>query len=279
MRVRLTLLCLGLLLAFPAAADGPCGSPGAECPVEGGFYRLALPEGAEAPVPALIYLHGWGGSSAGVMKNRAMRETLAARGYALIAPEGIPSAHHRNRDWGVRDGSRHPRDDLAFLGRVLDDAARHGVARDRVLMAGFSRGASMVWDVACHAPGTARAYAPVAGAFWEPLPAACAGPVALFHTHGWSDRVVSLEGRPVAGGRLTQGDVFLGLRLLREALGCDPQMPDTAPVEADGSLWLRQWDNCAEGRLDLMLHPGGHAVPPGWLDRALDWFEARLAAE
>lgn len=277
MRLALA-LCLSLLASAAPAAE-TCGTPGGPCPVEGGFYRLALPEGAERPVPALIYLHGWGGSSEGVMHNTAMREALVAHGYALIAPEGIPSAGHGNRDWGVRDGGAHPRDDLVFLAAVLDDAARHGVDRGRVLMAGFSRGGSMVWDVACHAPATVRAYAPVAGAFWEPLPDGCAGPADLLHTHGWGDRVVPLEGRAVAGGRLIQGDVFLSLRLLRETLGCAPQMPDAAPVETEDGLWLRHWDHCPGGRLDLVLHPGGHGVPEAWVERALDWFEARLAAE
>lgn len=273
MHTRVVLFCLGLLLALPAGAEAPCGRPAGECPVEGGFYRLALPEGAEEPVPALVHLHGWGASSAGVMRNGAMRQALADRGYALIAPEGVPRPTHGNRDWGVRDGEAHPRDDLAFLDAVLDDAARHGVDRGRILMAGFSRGGSMVWDVACHAPATARAYAPVAGAFWEPLPERCAGPVDLFHTHGWADRLVPLEGRSVAGGRLTQGDVFLGLRLMRETLGCDAQMPEAATLEADGRRWLRDWGQCPGGRLELMLHPGGHRLPEDWLARALDWFE------
>ncbi len=264
-----------LALAPALAAEPPCGGPEGECRTAHGFYRLALPEGAEEPVPALVYLHGWGGSSAGVMRNATLRETLAARGYALIAPEGVARATHENRDWGVRDGQAHPRDDLAFLEAVLDDAAGHGVDRSRILMAGFSRGGSMVWDVACHAPGTARAYAPVAGAFWEPLPERCAGPVELFHAHGWSDRVVPLEGRSVAGGRLTQGDAFLALRILRRTLGCARPMPDAA--DAEGDFWRRQWTDCPGGRLDLMLHPGGHRVPEGWLERALDWFEARPA--
>jgi polyhydroxybutyrate depolymerase len=54
-------------------------------------------------------------------------------------------------------------------------------------------------------------------------------------------------------------------------------MPDAAPMEQDGGLWLRSWTKCSGGRLDLMLHPGGHEVPKGWLDRTLDWFEARQA--
>ena len=263
------------LAAMPAAAQERCGTPAGICQTEHGFYRLALPHDAQPPVPALIFLHGYGGSSQGAMKNVAMLARLAARGYALIAPEGLPRTGGRNRNWSVRDGGEYPRDDIAFLREVLDDAARRGVDRGRVLMAGFSRGASMVWDVACHAPDTARAYAPVSGAFWEPLPDTCTGPVELFHTHGWSDRRIPIEGRSVDHGQLTQGDLFASLGILRETLGCDPQMPDTAPVEADGTLWFRHWDHCLRGRLDLMLHPGGHRIPEGWLDRALDWFETQ----
>ena len=48
-------------------------------------------------------------------------------------------------------------------------------------------------------------------------------------------------------------------------------------MEAEDGLWFRRWTSCPGGRLDLMLHPGGHGVPKGWLTRALDWFEDRLA--
>lgn len=267
-------LCLG---ASAVNAQPACGDPAAECPTQRGFYRLAMPKGAASPVPAVIFLHGWGGSSEGVMKNQAMLATLSARGYALIAPEGMRTSPVRDqKNWAVRDGHDYERDDLAFIAEVLASAARRGIDRNRVLMTGFSRGASMVWDVACHTPRAVRAYAPIAGAFWEPLPESCEGPVDLFQTHGWADRVVPLEGRSVAGGTLTQGDAFASLRILRQANGCNPQMPDAAPMEREGDLWFRSWTHCPGGRIDLMLHPGGHAVPAGWLDRALDWFEAGL---
>jgi len=54
-------------------------------------------------------------------------------------------------------------------------------------------------------------------------------------------------------------------------------MPDAMPMSEDGSLWFREWLSCPAGRIDLMLHPGGHKLPKDWLERALDWFEARLA--
>ncbi|MBK0400747.1 dienelactone hydrolase family protein [Limibaculum sp. M0105] len=275
--VLLTALLTNHLLAgADESAAPPCGNPEGICSVENGIYRLRLPDSVgAAPVPAVIYLHGWGGNSLAVMRgaNRVSDATVA-RGYALIVPEGVPKPGREQRDWAVRDMlSNHPRDDIAFLASVLDDAAARGIDRSRVLLAGFSRGGSMVWDVACRAPGLAHAYAPVAGAFWEPLPDDCNGPVNLFHTHGWTDRVVPLEGRSVADGRLIQGDAFASLAIMRDMTGCDARMPDTTPMEADGGIWWRHWTSCPGGRLDLMLHPGGHALPDGWIDQALTWFE------
>ncbi|MEM7423975.1 MAG: alpha/beta fold hydrolase [Pseudomonadota bacterium] len=250
------------------------------CQVETGQYRISLPEGVERP-GALLWLHGWGGSANGSMKNTGMIKALAERGMALIAADGvITSTRYKNKNWAVNDGRRYERDDIAFLGQIVDDAvARHGIDQDRILLGGFSRGGSMVWDVACRAPDLARAYAPVAGAFWEPMWTDCAGPVDLFHTHGWADRTVPLEGRPLGGGVMVQGDVFQSLFILRDANGCGNRQPKSAPIEGNGSLWNRSWSDCSSGRsIDLLLHQGGHGIPKGWLKRTLDWFEARLAA-
>ena len=270
--LTLTLLCL---IPLTALADA-CGEPQAECQTANGFYRLALPEGAPGPVPALVFLHGGSSTAASVTGNIAMLAELSARGHALIAPEGQPRPSRPNKKWGVYDNRIHPRDDIA---EVLDDAALHGIDRERVLLAGFSRGASMVWDIACRAPATARAYAPVSGAFWEPLPAECESPIDLFPSHGWTDRVVPIEGRSFRDGTVVQGDVFSGLAALRRTNGCNLRQPDTAPMQVSGNLWFRSWSSCAGGRLDLMLHPGGHEVPKGWLTRALDWFEGRLVED
>ncbi|MDH3667285.1 MAG: polyhydroxybutyrate depolymerase [Paracoccaceae bacterium] len=262
--------------ALPTNAQEACGTPKGECPISLGFYRLALPEGATGPVPALVYLHGWGSSPAGVMRNRALRNGLAVRGYALIAPEGRPTHGDRSqKDWSVRDGSDYERDDITFLSAIFEDAAKRGVDRSRVLLAGFSRGGSMVWDVACNAPRLARAYAPIAGAFWEPLPSGCTGGADLLHTHGWADRIIPLEGRSVADGTLTQGDTFASLKILRAANSCPAEQPDQKLIDENGDL-IRAWTNCPGGRTELWLHPGKHGTPKGWLARALDWFEAGL---
>lgn len=130
----------------------------------------------------------------------------------------------------------------------------------------------MVTYLACAQPDAFPAYAPVAGGFWRPHPEACAGPVKLLHTHGFVDSTVPLEGRPLGGGRFLQGDIYEGLTLLREANGCAAPDPD-GYRETD--IYMRRFWNCEAGSaLEFALWPGGHAVPPGWADMTLDWFES-----
>lgn len=275
MRRLAALILLLLPMAAPAAATA-AGATEGPVVLPSGEYEIRLPEGA-GPFPAVIYLHGWGGKAAAVVRNGGMSTTFLSRGYAIIAPQGLPRLGRENANWAVSDGTRYPRDDAVFLEEVLADAAAKGwIDRDRVLMTGFSRGGSMVWDIACHHPQMATAYAPVAGAFWEPMPDHCEAPVDLFHTHGWTDRTVPLEGRPLRSGRLVQGDVFQSLFILRATNRVTQRQSDDSPI-ADG-LWWRSWTGETGARIDLMLHPGGHGVPPGWAIRAIDWFEARLAA-
>ncbi|MGJ3265357.1 MAG: hypothetical protein ACFE0R_19210, partial [Salinarimonas sp.] len=220
------------------------------------------------------------GSAGGMAPKAAVVDADRDRGYALVGPQGVSHRPDGPALWSLRPESRRgrpgrtPRDDVAFLLAVIDDAvARFGLDRERGLAAGFSLGGSMVWDLACVAPDAAAAYAPVAGGFWEPLPESCAGPVRLLHAHGFADTVVPLEGRPIGEGAdpLHQGDVFAGLAIWRETLGCAPN-PDTH--ELGERFWRKSWTGCAAGTLDLVLFPGGHRVPEGWTDLALDWFEA-----
>jgi polyhydroxybutyrate depolymerase len=57
--------------------------------------------------------------------------------------------------------------------------------------------------------------------------------------------------------------------------GCTGLRADRFATDAD--WWRRAWEQCAPGTaLELVLHPGGHEVPPEWADMALDWFEAVL---
>lgn len=265
-----------LVLTAFAAPAAACDAPATACPVAGawgmGEYRLALAEGRAGP--AVIFLHGWGGRADATIANAGLVEGLRARGFAVIAPQGMPRAPgDTGGAWNAVAASDR-RDDVAFLRAVADDAAaRAGLNRGRMLLAGFSGGGMMAWRVACDAPDSFSGYAPIAGLLWRPLPMACTGPVRLLHVHGWADEVVPIEGRAVAGGRIVQGDLFAGLALLRAANGCRSDAPDA--YRAEGPFLIRRWRGCAPGAaLDFALFPGGHRVPEGWAALALGWFEA-----
>ncbi len=258
-------LCFGI---FGQAAQATCGDEEGHCEVASGAYHIELPR-ADTP-PLVIFLHGYGGSAAGTMKNRNMVDPLLARGYAVMAPEG--AVRNGRKSWNFYPGWE-GRDEAAFLTDVVADAVeRFGIDGDRVVLGGFSAGGFMVNYLACAAPETFSAYAPVSGGFWRPHPEECKGPVRLFHTHGWTDNVVPLEGRYLGGGRFQQGDIFAGLEIWRSANECVDNRPDA--FGTTGPFMRRKWTRCADGSaLEFALFPGGHTVPKGWADMMVDWYE------
>ena len=276
-------LLLATFLLIPAAAPTAkevCGGVDAPCKIADGQYYVVLPATPPGPrgYPLVVHLHGWSSSARAVMRKERFVEKVTSRGYALIAPYGEVQPSGR-RDWSVADGQTRPRrDDVAFLKEVLDDAVtRMKIDRSRVLLTGFSRGGSMVWDVACQAPDAFTAYAPVGGGFWNPLPQSCKGPVRLFHTHGWVDATVPLEGRRLGNSGLIQGDIFDGLSILKRTNGCPRRASERLNKD---NRWIRTWSSCAkDSELRLMLHPRGHVTPAGWTGMVLDWFEAFAVPE
>ena len=266
-------------VAGTQAAHAGCGDAPDACQVAAGSYHIELPEGGANSAPALMFLHGWGSSGAGTLTMRGMVETALGRGYAVIAPDGVPRQGRNGRTWGFHPDRPGPRDEIAFLQAVRDDAARHhGIDADRIILGGFSIGGSMTSYLACAAPDAFAAYIPVAGSFWRPHPETCAGPVRLLHTHGWTDGTVPLEGRILRGDgglddpdTIAQGDVWHAMEIWRTVNGCRPN----ASTHADtGIYWRRTWEECASGAdLDFALFYGGHGIPPGWAEMALDWFE------
>ncbi|MEO0327628.1 MAG: alpha/beta fold hydrolase [Pseudomonadota bacterium] len=280
--LRLLILFLAFFLAITSIPTGhakqACGIGKNDCKIALGTYNIELPERADPSVkiPAMLYFHGAGGSGQRSMKNREMVETFLSRGYAVIAPSGLKRPGSRfGPGWSFLPQRPKQRDELAFAKAILKDASeRFNLDRDLILMTGFSIGGSLTWYLACQDPQVVKAYAPVAGAFWRPHPKAsdCTGPVKLLHTHGWRDTTVPLEGRPLSIAEIKQGDVFHGMLLLREINGCEGLRADQ--FETSGKFWKRWWTRCIPGSaLQLNLHQGGHNVPKGWAENAIDWFE------
>jgi polyhydroxybutyrate depolymerase len=263
----------GLLVAMLLLTGGrvhACG-PDTDCAVADGVYRVRPPSGwdGRSPLPAAVFFHGWQGSAAGVMADERLGKALSDRGVLLVAPDGIKG------DWSFPNlpSPGHPRRDLVFVDAVLADVGqRYPIDRARLWATGFSLGGSMVWYLACERAHSFAAFAPVAGAFWLPMPASCpSGPMSLSHIHGLTDAMVPLEGREPTPG-FVQGDVFAGMALLRATDGCN-----AAPTrfETEGALVCRVWEGCTSGHvLRLCLHPYEHDMRPDWIVDAWNWVQS-----
>jgi polyhydroxybutyrate depolymerase len=277
-RARRSVLGLALSVAVAlcaSAASAECNGAAGPCTMPNGTYHIVLPEGTSGPIPAVIFLHGYGGEGRGSIRNAGMVDVLLNRGYAVIAPDGQPRGTGPGRSWDFHPDRPSTRDETAFLIAVAEDAAaKYGLDRDAMLLAGFSIGGSMTSYVACRAPKAFAAYAPVAGSFWRPHPASCAGPVRLLHTHGKADETVPLTGRMIRPD-LVQGNVFEAMDIWRRTNGCASSQADQ--ISATGIYAVARWiDGCQPGSdLQFALHEGGHRVPEGWATMALDWFEGR----
>jgi polyhydroxybutyrate depolymerase len=271
MSAKASILAL-VLMTGVARAD--CGPETGACKIPSGTYHIVLPDGATGPVPAIMLLHGYGGEGLGTIRNKPMVSLMLGRGYAVIAPDGQPRQNGEGRSWDFHPDRPATRDETAFLIAVADDAtARYGLQRDRMLLAGFSIGGSMTSYVACAEPKAFAAYAPVAGSFWRPHPETCFGPVRLFHTHGKADQTVPLLGREIMPG-FVQGNVFDAMQIWREANACSSPAPDA--TRTLGIYKIEEWTRCApDASLSFALHEGGHSIPKGWAQMALDWFEAQ----
>ncbi|MEO0945927.1 MAG: alpha/beta fold hydrolase [Pseudomonadota bacterium] len=274
MRIIIALVSV-LLLATQTQAcsiDTPCD-------VGDRAYYIAMPEDAQGPYPAVVFIHGWGSSGSGALKNSGMVSAFNERGYAVIAPDGVPRQGRNGRSWGFHPRSGRQLEEVSFLQNVRDDATeRFNLDPEQVVLAGFSIGGSMTAYVACLAPESFAAYAPLGGNFWRPHPTECAGPVRLLHTHGWNDGTVPLEGRAVNDlpaddpNAFVQGDIFHALSVWRQANGCPHLKADR--FVTDGPYWRRSWERCTPGSaLEFAIFPGGHSVPRTWPDLVADWFE------
>ncbi|MGI9407905.1 MAG: alpha/beta hydrolase family esterase, partial [Hyphomicrobiaceae bacterium] len=252
--MRLTFfVALLILLRYAPAHAEECGN-GGRCAVDRGYYLAALPKDwdGKTPVPLVVYFHGWNSSPEGSFRNRGMVEGVTKRGAIFVAPFA-QTGYWRQIGKGRAEGGR---DELAYIQAVMENVKkRWPIAENKTMAAGFSRGASMVWNVACYAGSLFHAYLPIAGGFWNSNPEACpGGPVNMRHIHGLSDGVVAFD----KIGVYNSMPIPDGLTLYRSINQCR----DTPNgIQKTPRLTCEVWSTCGTGRrLDVCTHRRGHSI-------------------
>jgi len=171
---------------------------------------LRVPAGVAQsdPRPAVVLLHGAGGTATLAMGNTGWADLADREGVLLVYPEGTrrdPAAPPRflqnPQAWNDGSGRGHTArtgvDDVGFLGALIDkvvDSA--GADPGRLYLAGFSNGASMAFRAGAALAGQVAAIGPVAGHCWVNPPVS-ATPVPALMIFGGVDPL-----NPVDGGEV-----------------------------------------------------------------------------
>lgn len=248
-----------LALILPATSFA-C-SETSDCPVETGTYRIRMPVGGSVDVPAIIFAHGYQGSSAGTMKSAGLRDMAADRGLAFIALDASGD------DWAIPNApgaSTNGRDEMAYLDQVVADiVTRFNVDPDRIVIAGFSAGGMFAWNIICDRGDTFAGYIPYSGTFWKGPPATCAaGQANVIHIHGTVDRTVPMAGRAIAETR--QGDVTQTFAMY----ATDKGFSGAEGYELGDMACTHRASG--DNRLDLCLFDGNHDFRASRLGAAYD---------
>jgi phospholipase/carboxylesterase len=167
----------GRLLSRPGTTGSTAG-PGLHALRAGAV--LLVPDGAPAPAPLLVFLHGAGGNGAGSLHH--VRSAAEAAGVLVLAPSSQGST------WDLLTGRLGP--DVAALDDALAQVfSLHDVGR--VALSGFSDGGSyalslglangdLLTDVIAFSPGFLA-------------PPAQVGVPRVWVSHGTADRVLPVE--------------------------------------------------------------------------------------
>lgn len=244
-----------LFCLSPAFAE--CALPTA-CALSSGRYQVRLPTQAAANSPVIVFYHGWRETPEMLLADPVLTGFADAQRAILIAPEGL------GQTWSYPGSPGQFRDERPFA-EELFAAIRKRFPDRRIIAAGFSQGASMVWWLACRQPHLADAYVSISGGFWEPSPASCSGAGAtLVHIHGKGDVTVPLAGRQIRGGAYRQSDVRRDWAIWLRENSCNVA-PSSTLTSGDRACEL--WNGCGKGKmLAFCLHDQGHQIHSGDLE-------------
>ncbi len=257
-----------LLFIIIPSTSWACGAD-SRCKVEGGYYLAAVPDDwdQKTPLGLVVYFHGWNGSPEGTFRNRGMVRGATQRGAIFVAPFAR-TGYWRQIGKGRAERGR---DEAAYIRRVMADIKRRWpIDERRTLASGFSRGGSMVWNVACYTGELFRAYAPIAGGFWNSNPNTCpSGPVNMRHIHGLKDRVVAFD----EIGIYDSMPIPEGFEILARVNGTSKASREVP--SGDRRLTCTRQDQSTSGRvLELCTHPRGHSIPAEWVGQGLEWLDS-----
>lgn len=220
-------------------------------------YRLYVPLSLDRakPAPLVIVLAGVGNSGDSMVEATGFDRVAEKDGLIVAYPEGVNETW--NAGYCCLGRAASGPDDVAFLGRLIDDvAAADKVDAARVYVVGVSAGAMMAYKFACDQAGRVAGVGSVAGAM---VLDAChpSRPVSVIEIHGTTDGLVPYDGGATAGGATQPSPPTPAVAQRWADLDSCTPAPESATA---GVVTTATWSGCSSGtgvRL-VTLAGGGH---------------------
>ncbi len=233
-------------------------------------YLVHVPKGYDPkkPVPVVLALHGAAMNGSMMVWFSGLNRKSNDAGFVVVYPSGTGSGPFLTWNAGGFKGkmAEGKADDVAFIGKLLDDLGRVvTVDQKRVYACGMSNGGMMCYRLAAELSDRIAAVAPVAGtiAIDESKPKR---PVPVIHFHGTKDTLVPFE--TVKG----KTPAFMKLKGVEESVqtwvklnGCD-EKPKTETISKDGDemkVTRKTYSNGKDGSevVLIVIEGGGHTWP------------------
>jgi len=228
-------------------------------------YEITRPT-TTGPHPAVLMLHGGGGTASQLRKQSAFDEQVGAYGFVAIYAEGI--AHGWEVPGPPPDSRRSQQSDLDFLIAVVDQlVAEKIVDPERVFAAGISNGGRMALNLACKRSARVRAVAIVAASLPEGSECGATAPVGVLMIQGTDDTINPMAGGDAGVGRIRRGRLLgLDATLAYWAAlnGCGPSSKTDLPVHDanDPTRAARtRYDGCKAPVEAIVITGAGHTWP------------------
>lgn len=233
-------------------------------------YLVHIPKkyDPKTPAPVVLALHGAAMDGSMMVWFSGLNEKSNEAGFIVVYPSGSGIGPFRTWNAGGFKGAwaEGRADDVAFIGKLLDELARVvNVDAKRVYACGMSNGAMMCYRLAAELSERITAIAPVAGtiAIEESKPKRA---VPVMHFHGTEDTFVPFE--QAKGGTPS----FMKLKGVEELVriwvklnGCE-ETAKTEVISKDGDELKVTRSTCAGGKdgsevVLVTIQGGGHTWP------------------
>jgi len=268
--------------AFAAPARGNAASQSRTFLLKhDGVQRRALvvaPRGANwRPAPAIIFLHGAGGSAEQAMRQTGLAERAASAGFLAVFPEGL-GARHGGQTWNTWDCCGYARDhrvdDVGFLAALITRLKQDGLADPkRIYLAGFSNGAVLASRFALERPGVATAIAVVSGDLPcdAPKPQAALPVLLVSGAHDALSRLDPTPAHPATGRYCADHPARFQAALWAQGMGLGKPRVSDSPNAVVREEAYGPAKSGARGDRGLVRHyilkRGGHSWPGGVNER------------